>query len=321
VSPDAIAEVNGEVITGKQLGEALGTRLSQLEEQIYTLKRRELDALIAQRLLAQEAAKRRVSVEELLDTEITSKVGLVTEKEVEAFYQENKARLRGEGPALRERVRAYLQQRKISARRDAFVESLRAQSKVVVVLAPPPVVRVNVTAANGPFKGPADAPVTLVEFSDFHCPFCRQSQATLKQLRDRYPDKLKLVYRDLPLDQLHPQARAAAEAARCAKDQGKFWEYHDVLFAQPPQATPQILRTYAEQTALDVAAFDRCVASGTHRAAVQRDVEEGERLGLNGTPAFFINGRPLIGAQPLEAFVRIIEEELVRTDDGRTEKR
>jgi protein-disulfide isomerase len=128
---------------------------------------------------------------------------------------------------------------------------------------------------------------------------------------------VRLVYRDFPIDGLHPQARRAAEAARCAHDQGKFWEYHDVLFTQAPKATPDDLGRYAAQVGLDRAAFDRCLTERAHRATVERDLDEGRRLGITGTPAFFINGRALIGAQPLEAFVRVVEEELARVAGAR----
>jgi protein-disulfide isomerase len=307
---DPLAEVNGDAITVKDVEQAAGARLSQLEEQIYELKRRELDALIADRLFAQEAARRNITVPALLDAEITAKVGLVTEQEIETFYRANKARVRGDEASARQQIRAHLQQQKLFARRDAFVASLRSQAKIVTRLPRPPVVRLAVRTEGAPSRGAAEAPVTIVEFSDFHCPFCKQSQATLKQLLDRYPGKLKHVYRDFPLDQLHPHARGAAEAARCANDQAKFWEYHDVLFAHPPQAGREVLRRYAEQVGLDLAAFDRCLASGVHREAVQRDLDEGAGLGITGTPAFFINGRRLVGAQQLEAFTRVIEEEL-----------
>jgi protein-disulfide isomerase len=307
---EPLAEVNGEVITAKDVERGLGTKLSTLEEQIYTLKRDELENLIAQRLLAQEAAKRGMSVTALVDAEVTSKVGLVTEQEIEAFYQANKDRLRADEAAVRENLRAHLQQQKLFARRLRFVESLRSQSKVVVHLQAPPVVRVAVSTDGAPVRGAQDAPVTLVEFSDFHCPFCSRAQATLKQVLERYPGKVKLVYRDFPLEGLHPQARPAAEAARCANDQGKFWEYHDVLYTTAPRGASEDLRRYAGQVGLDVPKFDECVSSGAHRAAVKRDMEEGSRLGVTGTPAFFVNGRPLQGAQPLEAFVRVIEEEL-----------
>jgi protein-disulfide isomerase len=306
----ALAEVNGEAITATDVERALGAKLSKLEEQIYNLKRQELDSLIAQRLLAQEAARRGISVTALVDAEVTAKVGLVTEQEVDAFFQANKARLQGDEASVRENLRAHLQQQKLTIRRQRFVESLRSQAKVVVRLQAPAVVRVAVSTEGAPIRGAAEAPVTLVEFSDFHCPFCNRAQATLKQVLERYPDKVKLVYRDFPLDRLHPRARPAAEAARCAHDQGKFWEYHDLLYANTPRAASEDLRRYAQQVGLNVAKFEQCVSSGVHKAAVQRDIDEGGRLGVTGTPAFFINGRPLEGAQPLEAFVRLIEEEL-----------
>jgi protein-disulfide isomerase len=174
----------------------------------------------------------------------------------------------------------------------------------------PPVVRVEVPVDGAPVRGSADAAVTLVEFSDFHCPFCKQVQPTLTQILERYPGKVKLVYRDFPIDGLHPEARRAAEAARCARDQGKFWEYHDLLFAGPASAAPEELKRYAGQVGLDLTVFGPCLSAGVHRAAVQRDLDEGTRLGVTGTPGFFVNGRPLSGAQPLEAFARVIEEEL-----------
>jgi protein-disulfide isomerase len=307
---EPLAEVNGETITVKDLEGALGARLSKLEEQIYDLKRQELDSLIARRLFAQEAAKRGISVPALLDAEVTAKVSLVTEKEIDDFYQANKARMRGDDTEVRQKIRAFLQQQKLTARREAFVESLRSQGKVVVRLQPPPAIRVEVSTEGAPIRGAAGAPVTVVEFSDFECPFCKQTHPTLKQLLERYPDKVRLAYRDFPLDSIHPQARRAAEAARCAQDQGKFWEYHDVLFAQSPQLALEDLRRYAGQVGLDVTKFDGCLAAGTHKAAVQRDLDEGNRLGITGTPAFFINGRTLTGAQPLEAFTRLIDQEL-----------
>lgn len=158
----------------------------------------------------------------------------------------------------------------------------------------------------------AAAPVTIVEFSDFECPYCKQVVPTLTQLLSRYPEKVKLVFRDFPLDSIHPQARKAAEAARCAEDQGKFWEYHDALFANAPKLGAEELAAYARQVGLDVASFQRCLGSGTHAAAVQKSVDEGIRLGVTGTPAFFINGELLSGAQPLDAFARVIERELAR---------
>ena len=310
---EPLAEVNGETITTEELNRALGAKLAKLEEQIYDLKRRELDSLIEQRLFAQEAAKRKLSVAALLDAEVTAQVGLVTEKEIEDFYQANKSRMRGDDTDIRQKIRAFLQQQKLNARREAFVESLRSEGRVVVRLQPPIAIRVQVSTEGAPIRGAAEAPVTIVEFSDFECPFCKQTNPTLKQLLERYPGKVRLAYRDFPLDSIHPQARRSAEAARCARDQGKFWEYHDVLFTQSPQLALEDLRRYAVQVGLDVTKFDGCLAAGVHKATVQRDLDEGNRLGVTGTPAFFINGRTLTGAQPLEAFARLIEQELAST--------
>lgn len=309
---EPLAELDGEAITAEEVEKAIAAQLAKLEEQIYNLKRQQVEALIAERILAREAAKRGVTVQALLDAEVTTKVALVTEQEIETFYQTNKARLKGDEAALQEQIRAHLQNQKLAARRGAFVQSLHSQANVVVRLKAPAVFRAEVGVDGAPFKGPATAPVTIVEFSDFHCPFCQRVLPTLTQLESQYGDKVKLVFRDYPIDNLHPTARKADEAARCARDQEKFWAYHDALFANAPKAGPEQLKAYAEAVGRDVPAFEQCLSSGAHQATVQRDVEEGTRVGVTGTPAFFINGRLLTGAQPLESFVRVIEEELAR---------
>ena len=306
---EPLAEVHGEAITTDDVERALGAPLRRLEQQIYDLKRQKLAAVISERLLTREAAKRGISVQALLDTEVKAKAERVSKQEVEIFFQANKARLKGGEAVVREKIEAYLQSQKYAAQREAFLQSLRSQAGVVIYLRAPPVFRVEVSVDGAPFRGSATAPVTIVEFSDFQCPFCKQVVPTLTQVLSRYGEKVKLVYRDFPLD-IHPQAGKAAEAARCAQDQRKFWEYHDALFANSPNLSPEGLKTYAEQLGLDIASFEHCLASGTHAAAVQKSIDEGIRLGVTGTPAFFINGELLSGAQPLESFVRVIEREL-----------
>jgi protein-disulfide isomerase len=308
---DALAEVEGVAITSEEIDKSLGVQLSKLQEQIYNLKRQRLDATIAEVLLVNEAAKRGITVAALLDAEVTAKVGVVTEQEIDTFYEANKARLKGDETSLREQIRSYLQTQKLSPERDAFLRRLRSRASVAVYLKPPPAPKIEMNLASAPFVGAADAKVTIVEFSDFHCPFCKRVEDTLAQIRERYGDRVKLVWRDNPIDQLHPQSRKAHEAARCAAEQDKFWEYHRALFAGTPKP-PDQLKPLAQQAGLDLERFDQCVASARYQAVVQKDVEEGLRLGVNGTPAFFINGRMLSGAQPIESFVRIIEDELAR---------
>ncbi|HYL79806.1 MAG TPA: thioredoxin domain-containing protein [Candidatus Acidoferrum sp.] len=308
-----LAEVDGVPITAEEVEKALAPEFAKLQEQMYEMRRQQLEALIQDRLLAKESAKRGVTVSALLDAEVTSKVGLVTEQEIESFYQANRARIPGAEATVRDQIRAYLQNQKLAARRAAFLESLRTQASVVVRLQPPPVSRLQVPVEGAPFRGAPTAQVTIVEFQDFHCPFCQRVQPTLNELLTRYPGKLKLVYRDFPIDSLHPGARKAHEAARCANDQGKFWAYHDRVFANPPNSSPEQLKGYAEAVGLDLPAFEECLRSEKYRAAVQQDEEAGIHLGVNSTPTFFINGRLFSGAQPLENFVRVIEDELSRT--------
>jgi protein-disulfide isomerase len=312
VASDLLAEVDGVTITAEEVDKSLSTQLTQLQEQIYALRREKVEALIAERLLEKEAARRGISVSALLDAEVTAKVGLVTEQEVETFYRANEARLQGNEAKLREQIRAHLQNQKLAAQRGALVQSLRSQASVVVHLKPPPPLRVQIAADGALFRGSETAPVAIVEFTDFHCPFCKSVQPTLAQLRSRYGEKVKLVHRDFPIDQLHPNARKAHEAARCANEQGKFWTYHAALYANAPKAGPEQLKAYAREGGLDVSSFEHCLTSGKYQAAVQKDVEEGTRLGVTGTPAFFINGRMLSGAQSLETFARVIDEELAQ---------
>ena len=313
---EPLAEVDGVAITSEEVEKSLASQLSKLEEQIYNLKRQRVEALINEKLLAKEAAKRGVSVPALLDAEVTSKVGLVTEQEIEKFYQENKAQLKVEESSVRDQIRGHLQNQKLATKREEFLTSLRSQAKVIVNLKPPPVLRAEVSVDGAPSKGPAKAPVTIVEFSDFHCPFCRRVLPTLAQLDTQYGEKIKLVFRDFPIDNLHPEASKAHEAARCANEQGKFWAYHDKLFASPPKSSPEIFKGFAKDLGLNVTAFESCFASGKYQAAVKKDIEEGNRVGVTGTPAFFINGRIISGAQPLEAFARVIDDELARVQSS-----
>jgi len=307
---EAVAEVNGVTIKAAEIDKAIGMQIAKLEEQIYQLRQQKLEALIREKLLADEALKRGISVQALLDAEVTSKVPPVADQDIEAFYQANKAQIKGEEAAVRQQIRSFLQNQKVSTQRETFVKSLRSQAKVAVYLKAPPVYRAEVSVAGAPFKGPEAAPVTIVEVTDFHCPYCKRVQPTLNEVLLKYPDKVKLVFRDFPIDQLHPNARKAAEAARCANEQGKFWPYHDKLMAGGTDASPEKLKEYAKELELDAGAFEQCLASGKYRAAVQKDVDEGTRLGVNGTPAFFINGRMLSGAQPTDAFAKVIDEEL-----------
>ena len=305
-----IAEVDDRAILASDLQKYAGRALSLQRENLYKLEKQKLEEYISAFLLTREAKKRGVSIEVLLDEEVNSKILPVGDDEIDVFYKSNKARINVDLDKVREQIRGYLHNQKIDAQKALFLKFLRLRAKVVTYLKPPPVFRAELSVTGEPFKGPENAPVTIVKFEDFHCPFCRQVQPTLTELLSRYNGKVRLVHKDLPLDSIHPRARPAAEAARCADDQGKFWSYHDKLYANSPKASTEDLKSYAKELGLKVEAFDRCVESGKYKAVVQKDLNEGAQLGLTATPVFFINGREISGAQPLEAFTAIIDDEL-----------
>jgi protein-disulfide isomerase len=307
-----IAEVDNQAILASDLQKYAGRELSIQRENLYKLEKQKLEEYIGAFLLTQEAKKRGVSVEAVLDQEVNSKILPVDDDEIDVFYKSNKARIAVDLDKVREQIRGYLRNQKIEAQKALFFKSLHSKAKVVTYLKAPPVFRAQISVAGEPSKGSETAPVTIVKFEDFHCPFCKQVQPTFNELLTRYNGKVGLVHKDLPLESLHPQARQAAEAARCAYEQGKFWEYHDKLYATSPKASADDLKSYAKEVGLNVDSFDRCFANGKYKAVVQQDLNEGVQLGLTGTPTIFINGREISGNQPLEAFEAIIDEELAR---------
>jgi len=308
--PEAVALIGDAPVTADELEEMGGGRLFALRTQEYNLTRQILDDAIAKRLLEKEAAERGISVDELSRVEVEGKAAAVTEADQRAFYEANKPRFgnAAEADALKQ-IESGLRQQRIRERRGEFVASLRSKVGVKVLLVPP---RASVEVGNAPARGPSGAPVTIVEFSDFQCPYCSHVTGTLRRLQERYGDKIRLVYRDFPLSQIHREAAKAAEAAACANDQGKFWEMHDRLFADQQALQVEALKKSAVELGLDATAFDECLDSGRHTREWQQDQAEGARYGITATPAFFVNGRLLVGAQPFEGFVQAIDEELQR---------
>lgn len=313
VSNSTLAEVDGQVISSADLDRASGKELFHQRETLYKLEQKKLDEYIGAMLLTKEARRRGIAVTTLVDQEVNSKIAPVRDDEVTAFYESNKDRLKVEFEKIREQIRQYLHEQRVETSKTIYVNSLRANAKIVTYLKPPPVFRVEISLNGAPSKGAEKAAVTIVKFEDFQCPYCKAVQPTFAELLKRYDGKVRVVHKDLPLDAIHPQARQAAEAARCAGEQGQFWQYHDKLYNGFPKLDVGDLKSYAKEVGLNAGNFDQCLASGKVKAAVQKDLSEGAELGLTGTPAFFINGREITGAQPIEAFTAIIEDELARS--------
>lgn len=308
---DIVAEVDAQGISLHELRNAGGQALAIMEEQSYRLKQQKLEKIIEDKLLEWEARRRGVSVELLTETEITSKTPEVSAAEIHNVYELNKDQLQKPESELDGQIRSLLREQKVAARRREFTKSLQAKAKVSVYLTAPPPFRAEI-AGDGPSRGAEGAPVTIVEFEDFQCPFCRKAQETLEHILTRYDGKVRMVHRDFPLQALHAAAWKAHEASHCAEQQGKFWEYRALLYKNAAAVSLEQLKTDAVQLGMSLPDFAKCLETGKFKTVVQSDEDEGNRLGVQGTPAFFINGRLLSGAQSESEFARIIDEELAK---------
>jgi protein-disulfide isomerase len=280
----------------------------ELRAREHQLRSQALEALVARTLIEKEAATRGMTPEALNQAEVAAKVS-VTDAELKSVYAANKSRFanKSEAEALQQVKDAVTQQRQ-TERRNAYARELRAKYEVKVLLEP---YRVPVELADAPLRGNPKAPVTIVEFSDFQCPFCVRARPTVARVREEYGDRVRFAFRHYPLD-FHPFAQKAGEAAACAAEQDRFWQMHDRLWENPQKLAVPDLKAHAQALGLDAAAFGGCLDSGRHAGLVERDLRAGQAYGVSGTPAFFVNGRPLIGAQPFEAFQQVIDDELAR---------
>ena len=308
----AAALVAGKPIALSAVDELIRPQLVEIRAREHQLRSQALDALVARELMLREAAARGVAAEALEKAEVSDKA-VVTDADAKAYYDANKARIGSvaEADALVQ-IKEGLTQQRQQERRSAFARELRSKYDVKILLEP---YRVSVELADAPVRGNAKAPVTIVEFSDFQCPFCVRARPAVTRVREAYGDDVRWVFRHFPLS-FHQYAEKAGEAAACAGDQGKFWEMHDTLWANSTKLDVADLKGYAGTLGLDTAAFGQCLDSGRHAGLVDRDMEAGQAYGVSGTPAFFVNGRPLVGAQPFEAFQQVIDDELQRVGKG-----
>ncbi len=300
----------GEVeILSSDVEATVATELGELDRQRHELMEKGLEAAINDALVEIAAEQKGMTSEDFLKAEVDAKVTAVTDADVDQFYEARKGQINQPKEAIVGQIRQYLEQTGRNEAFGALVAELRKEHKPQVLLEP---MRVEVAEGGAPAKGPESAPVTIVEFSDFQCPFCSRVIPTLDKVTETYGDQVRLVFRQFPLHSIHPQAQKAAEAALCADDQGKFWEMHDALFQNQSKLQVADLKSRAAELELDAAAFEKCLDSGQHADRVTADLEAGMAAGVTGTPAMFINGRFLSGAQPFEAISKVIDDELSR---------
>jgi protein-disulfide isomerase len=315
-----VAFAGGQAIGAPELSARTSAKL-QVEDESYELHLRqlkfshdaarelyieqELQELIDQRVLALEAASKKASAADLTKA---IKTPDVSDAEMHQFYDANRDNIRKPYEAVAGKIKEYLQKQAADTAQRRYLDSLRTKYHASAVLEPP---RMAVSAS-GPQRGPVDAPVTIVEFSDFQCPFCGEFEPIVRGTLAKYGARVRLVYRHLPLTSLHKFAQKAAEAAVCAQRQEKFWEMHDLMFAEQSSLGVEQLKDKARRIGLDGARFDDCLDGGQAAPAVQGDVTAAEALGLSGTPSTFVNGRYIRNGISAEGLWAIVDDELRR---------
>lgn len=303
---EAVAVVGSERITYNEMEE--NAAVYQAAQHLYEVRQEWLNRRIEDALLQREAVRRGVPLSRLLDQEVNQKA-IASQQEVGQFCLRNRKAVGADTRKARESATAYLLAQKQSELREELLAQLRARHPIRVnLLAPtPPIFRVNIQDAI--LSGPADAPVTIVEFTDFQCPYSAHAAGTISKLRDLYGEKLRLAAMNFPLPS-HPMAFRAAEAALCAGQQGKYWEYRDLLFAKQKNLRDDLFFLHAKALGFDLGTFGQCLNSPKTGEQVRTQMNEGKQVGVQATPTFLVNGRLLVGDQRLDEFQRVTEEVL-----------
>ena len=311
-----LATLDGAVIALNDLGERVTDRLRQMDYQYrserFALIESALADVIRNRVLTDEAATRGVSLDELVASITEGRVD-VTEAEIADWYRRNQSRLQGRSlEDVAPQIRQFLEDQERQQLVAAFAGELEAQRDIRYHVEP---VRAAIDLEGAPSAGPADAPVTLVEFSDFECPFCARFFPTLNRIKSDYGDKVRVVYLQLPLTNIHPNAFKASEASLCAHEQDRFWDMHDLLFQEQRTLAVGDLKEKANRLGLDTAEFDACLDSGRQAERIRQEIRQATSLGLTGTPAIFVNGIQVPGgAVPFETVAAVIDRELRRAE-------
>jgi predicted DsbA family dithiol-disulfide isomerase len=302
-----LATVNNIDITQKQVDESVAVQIYPLQQQLYALRKAALDNLITTKILQSEAVARRISIEDLRKQLTLGEVN-VTRAQVEDAYKQNASFFATMSPdEARERLRLDLENQTRMKHYRAGLDALRKKWNVTMNLSPPVFVS-ELDDGASPVRGPTNAFVTIVEFSDFECPFCKQVQSALKQIVESYGREVRLVFKHLPLEG-HQNSLPAARAAYCAAEQDRFWQFHDAIFAAG-NLSPPVFERIASDLGLGLPKFQACIASERSRVAVVKDIEAARLLRVESTPSFVVNGKVIRGALSFADFQKIIENEL-----------
>lgn len=303
-----IAIIEGQPVYNSDLAGAAAAKLLQIRQQEYDAEIQALDALVRQKTVENEAKKQGLTVEQLYQKEVDSKIADPSDAEARGYYLAVKSQTTLSFENVEPQIKSIMKQAQIQDAREKYADSLRAKAEVAILLRPP---AVN-TGENDPLRiqGDPNAPITIVEFGDYQCPYCGRAETTVQNLLKKYNGKVKLAFRDFPLSAIHPFAEGAAVASRCAEAQNKFWPMHDAMYADQSKLTADDLIKTASSLGMNGEAFSACMKSDKYKTSIQQDMETGQKAGVTGTPAFFVNGRFINGSVPQAQFEQIIDSEL-----------
>jgi protein-disulfide isomerase len=299
-----VATVNGKPVTLADFERDRPLALFQARNAYYEAEKKAVEAYMDDYLLELQARKEGLTVEKLIDLHVASKIAPEpSDAALEVYYEgldTNES-----FTTMKTKIRDHLRERRVGRAKQAYVLSLRGEAEIAVTLTQP---RAPVSPGSAPARGAANAPLTLIEYADYECPYCQQLDPDMRKIEADYSGRIRFVYKDFPLP-MHSHAQKAAEAAHCAGNQNKYWEFHDAMLASKQLDLPQLKGT-AQQLGLDTKAFDACLDSGAGVDPVKANMEEATQLGLTGTPSFFLNGRFISGGPTYEQFHQLLDEEL-----------
>ncbi len=312
-----LAKIGGEEITEEMLIGDAKLDFFELEKRRYELRMDRLNNLMVDRLVGAEAKKAGISLDEFTSKKITHGEIKVSDKDYKKFVADKHIPEAQINAQIKERINTYLQTMKKQEMVSEYVAKLTKASPVEVYFQKPKM-QVEVELGEAPTFGNKNASVTVVEFSDFQCPFCSRAAETVNQLKKKYGNKVKVGFKHFPLP-MHPDAKPSAEASMCVNEQSsdKFWKFHDLVFKNQDKLDKASLEKYAKEIGADMKKFNDCVQSKKFADSVQKDLNYGEKIGVKSTPTFFVNGQLISGAVPIETFSEIIEEELAEKKSGR----
>jgi protein-disulfide isomerase len=293
LSPSAVlATVAGQSITAGTMLERLKPIIYQLRLDAYQIEKPALDLAINNVLLLAESKSKNVPSDEILRKEITEKIKPPTEPQIAKFYEDNKSGLKAELSTIRNQIASYLQEQDRLRLEQELSDRLRKGANIRLFISEPDVPVQVISVDDDPARGVANAPVTIVEFTDFQCPACAGMNPVLEEALKLYGNKVRLVVRDFPLA-MHANALKAAEAANAAHAQGKFFEYAALLFKRQDALDVASLKKYATELGLDRARFDAALDSGKYAEEIRHDMNDGQLYGIGSTPTIFVNGKML----------------------------